>query len=68
MAAAGVSYLIGRYRKDLRDCFADAVTVITFGVLLFLAVSIRAGHPAEALGLTVACILPWMAFGRCTLP
>ena len=56
MAAAGVSYLIGRYRKDLRDCFADAVTVITFGVLLFLAVSIRAGHPAEALGLTVPAV------------
>lgn len=53
MAAAVVSYLIGRYRKDLRDYFADAVTVITFGALLFLAVSLRAGHLPDGLRLSI---------------
>lgn len=43
MAAAVISYLLGRYQKNIRDYFADGVTVITFAVLLFLMVSLAAG-------------------------
>lgn len=51
IAAAVISYLLGRYQKNIRDYFADAVTVITFAVLLFLAVNLRTGE--EALCLTI---------------
>lgn len=44
MAAAVVSYLLGRYKKNIRDHFADAVTVITFAVLLFLTASLMTGR------------------------
>ena len=38
MAGAVISYLLGRYQKNIRDYFADGVTVITFAVFLFLLV------------------------------
>lgn len=38
MAAAAACYIIGRFRKDLRSRFADAVTGITFGIFLYLFV------------------------------
>ena len=44
MAAAIVSYGIGRYHKKMRDVFADGVTVLEFGVLLFLAVRFLTGN------------------------
>lgn len=54
MAAAVVSYLFGRYQKNIRDYFADAVTVITFAVLLFLTLSLMTGNiPGNSLTFTV---------------
>lgn len=38
MAGAVISYLLGRYQENIRDYFADGVTVITFAVFLFLLV------------------------------
>ena len=43
MAAGIVSYIIGRYNKKIRDYFADGVTVITFGVLLYLLLNVLLG-------------------------
>ena len=47
MAAAVISYLLGRYQKNIRDYFADAVTVITFATLLFMAVNLFIGNVQE---------------------
>lgn len=38
MAGAVTSYLLGRYQKNIRDYFADGVTVITFAVFLLLLI------------------------------
>lgn len=54
MAAAVISYLLGRYQKNIRDYFADAVTVITFATLLFMAVNLFIGNvQEEGLALTI---------------
>lgn len=43
IVGAIISYLLGRNQKNIRDYFADVVTVITFGVMLFLAVNVLTG-------------------------
>lgn len=55
MAAAIVSYLLGRYEKKIRDYFADAVTVLEFALLFFLAVSLFTGN-GKAVTVTVPYI------------
>lgn len=47
MASAVIAYLLGRYKKFIRDVFAEAVTVITFLVFLFLAVCLMMGKLPE---------------------
>lgn len=44
MAGAVISYLLGRYQKNIRDYFADGVTAVTFAVLLFLMISFMTGN------------------------
>lgn len=55
MAAAIVSYLLGRYKKKIRDYFADAVTALEFGLLFFLAVRLFTGN-GQAVTVTVPYI------------
>ena len=52
MAGAVISYLLGRYQKNIRDYFADGVTVITFAVFLFLLVC-RMNGSFDTLSFTV---------------
>ncbi len=49
MAAAVIGYIIGRYDKDLRSRFADAVTGITFGIFLYLFIQVLTEDPPEIL-------------------
>ena len=37
MAAAIISYIIGRSSKSARDYFADVVTILEFAVIAFVA-------------------------------
>lgn len=55
MAAAIVSYLLGRYKKKIRDYFADAVTVLEFALFFFLTVSLFTGN-GQAVTVTVPYI------------
>ena len=57
MAGGIISYIMGRYNKKIRDYFADGVTVITFGVLLYLLLNVLSGRlpsgGADALTFTI---------------
>ena len=57
MAGGIISYIIGRYNKKIRDYFADGVTAITFGVLLYLLLNVLSGRlpsgGADALTFTI---------------
>ncbi len=47
MAGAIVSYLLGRYKKNIRDYFTDGVTIVTFALLLYLTISYMTGKTGE---------------------
>ncbi len=47
MAGAIVSYLLGRYKKNIRDYFTDGVTIVTFVLLLYLTISYMTGKTGE---------------------
>ena len=38
MAAGIIAYILGRFSKKVRDYFADAVTVLELGTLIYLAI------------------------------
>lgn len=44
MAAGIIAYCMGRYSKKLRDCFADAVTVLEMGLLCWLSYQFLSGQ------------------------
>ncbi|MGN0377563.1 MAG: complex I subunit 5 family protein [Suilimivivens sp.] len=44
MVGAVISYLLGRYQKNIRDYFADAISVVTFAIFLFLLISRMTGN------------------------
>ena len=44
MAGALVCYLIGRRNKELRSLAADGVTIVEFGVLVFLLLQVIGGR------------------------
>lgn len=51
MAAGVLSYILGRYQKDLRSRFADLVTGITFGIFFYLFLQmLMPGRNASAAG------------------
>lgn len=47
MAAGVISYLLGKYRKNVRDYFAEAATVLTFAVMVFLVAGFLKGSTVE---------------------
>ncbi len=47
MAGAIISYLLGRYKKNIRDYFTDGVTIVTFALLLYLTISYMTGKTGE---------------------
>ena len=47
LVAAIIGYVIGRYNKSVRNYFVSGVSIITFGLMLFLTVSFVSGNTSE---------------------
>ncbi|MCM1120994.1 MAG: complex I subunit 5 family protein [Eubacterium sp.] len=56
MAAAVVSYLIGRYQKNIRCYFADIITGVTFGLSLYPCILFLTGNAVRLdVGIPYVC-------------
>ena len=58
MAAGILSYILGRFHKDLRSRFADLVTSLTFGIFLYLFWQVLAPRQSGSFMLPVRADIP----------